>query len=109
MPPQAQAPQPTQVPAGQVNPQLIAMLQARAQQSMQGAPGNATAPNSMPIPGAPGMPAPGAPRVVSPGAGPATPTSAVMKAASQAQSPLVADTGTRALAKQLIQKLMQHM
>ncbi len=61
-----------------------------------------------PMPTAPPMPNPSGAAGPMPQGGPATPNQQVMKAASQAQSPLV-DPQTRQLAKGLIQKLMQHM
>ena len=104
MPPVAQQ----QMPA-QPNPALMAALRARAMAGRLGQPA-APAPNSMnaPLPqGAPVPASPVAPRAVNtPGGG--TPAQQVMKTASQAQSPLM-DDQTRGIAKQLIQKLMQHM
>jgi hypothetical protein len=116
MPPQAPAPtqvSPTAVPGGgTVNPNLIrALLMRRAQMGQggaTGAPGAGTAPNAMDT-AAPAIPQGGVPNVMARRPGAANPAQSVMKAAQQAQSPLVADTGTRALAKALIQKLMQHM
>lgn len=106
MPPQG-APAPTAVPTGQVNPQMMALLRARAMQGATGAPGAAPMPNSMPVPGAPGAPPnPAAAVMARPGG--ATPTQQVTKAAQQAQSPLM-DQGTRTIAKSLVQKLLQHM
>jgi hypothetical protein len=105
MPPQA-APAPTAVPQGQVNPMMMALLRARAQQGAQGMP-TGSMPNGIPTPGAPGAPpAPPAAAVGTPGG--ATPTQQVTKAAQQAQSPLM-DQGTRNIAKALVQKLLQHM
>jgi hypothetical protein len=108
MPPQA--PAPTQIPMSQPNPQIMALLRARAGQNVQAQPA-APAPNGLPLGGPPGMPP-----APSSAAGPmpmpqggATPAQAGMKAAAQAQSPMVTDPQTRALAKSLIQKLMQHM
>jgi hypothetical protein len=109
MPPQAQAPAPTQVPTGQVNPMMMALLKARA---MQGAQGGQVgpAPNSLPTGGPPGMPPPPtatAGPMPAPQGG-ASPAQQIMKGASAAQSPLM-DDQTRTIAKSLIQKLMQHM
>lgn len=61
-----------------------------------------------PIPTAPPMPNPSGAAGPMPQGGAPTPNQQVMKAAGQAQSPLV-DPQTRQLAKSLIQKLMQHM
>lgn len=107
MPPQS--PMPTPVPTAAPNPVMMALLKARAQQGAAGG-GVPPAPNAMatgagpvgapPQVGGNQMPArPGAP----------TPVQGAMKAAAGAQSPLVTDPQTRALAKTLIQKLMQHM
>jgi hypothetical protein len=102
MPPQG-APAPTQVPQGQVNPMMMALLRARA--AGGGAPG--PMPNGLPTPGAPGAPPnPAAAGMARPGA--ASPTQQVTKAGMQAQSPLL-DPETRGIAKQLVQKLLQHM
>jgi hypothetical protein len=101
--------QPTAIPGGQINPAIQRLLQQRALMAMRGAPGVAGAPNSMGLPGAIPVPGVGNARVMAGRPGAANPAQAVTKAAQAAQSPLVADTGTRALAKALIQKLMQHM
>jgi len=108
MPPQA--PAPTQIPQSPVNPQIMALLRARAAQGGQGMPVG-PAPNAIPTGGAPPMPpAPSAAAGPMPmPQGGATPAQAGMKAAAAAQSPMVTDPQTRALAKSLIQKLMQHM
>lgn len=109
MPPQAQGPMPTQIPQAAVNPIMMQLLKARAQQGAQGMP-TGPAPNSLPIQG--GTPAPAAPvaaaSVAGGGPGPASPTQQVTKAAQQAQSPLM-DQETRNIAKTLVQKLLQHM
>jgi hypothetical protein len=109
MPPQAAAPAPTQVPTGQVNPMMMALLRRRAMMGAQGQPGAGPMPNGVPTGGPPapmGMPPAGGPGMPGPGA--ASPTQQVTKAAAQAQSPLL-DQQTRGIAKSLIQKLMQHM
>lgn len=63
-----------------------------------------------PAPTAPPMPNPSGASAPMPGGSPGqgTPTQQVMKAATQAQSPLM-HPETRDIAKTLIQKLMQHM
>lgn len=83
---------------------LLNALKARAIANTGAAPGGATAPNSMNGP----IPQLGQPAAMAGRAG-TNPAQAVMKAASQAQSPLVSDPEARNYAKQLIQKLMQHM
>lgn len=102
-------PAPTQIPTN-ADPRLMALLQARARMAVQQAPGAGNAPNGLAL-GAP--PQPANPAAASVGARPpaagANPAAAVMKAAQTAQSPLVADNGTRQLAKALISKLLQHM
>lgn len=100
---------PTQVPQGQVDPRLIAILRARAQAGFPGSPGAATAPNGLRTPGPMPMPAPNTARVMARPPSGSNPAAAVMKAAQTAQSPLVSDEGTRGLAKALISKLLQHM
>jgi len=109
MPPQA-APAPTQVPTGQVNPMMMALLRARAMQGAQGQPTPGPMPNGMPPGGAPapvGMPPPGG-QQVPPRPGAPSPAQQVTKAAANAQSPLL-DQETRNIAKSLVQKLLQHM
>ena len=104
MPPAAQQAMPTQP-----NPAMMAALRARVLAGRLGQPAG-PAPNSMNAGIPQATPAPASPMppqsVNTPGGG--TPTQQVMKTAAQAQSPLM-DDQTRAVAKTLIQKLMQHM
>jgi hypothetical protein len=106
MPPQTPPTQisPTQVPQGQVDPMMMALLRARAAGGAGG-----PAPNGLPIPGAPAVPQPSsASGPMPPPQGGASPSQQIMKKATAAQSPLM-DDQTRQIAKSLIQKLMQHM
>lgn len=102
MPPATAQTQPSQV-----NPALVQALRQRAMAALQAqGGGGAPAPNSMNAP-VPGSPQP-TPNNVARRPGGANPAQAVMKAAAQAQSPLL-DPETRNIAKSLIQKLMQHI
>lgn len=104
MPPQ---PMPTQIPSSPVNPMMLALLRARAQQGLQGGV-NPPMPNGLPINGSPPTAQPPmAANNMAPRTG-GTPTQQATKAAQQAQSPLM-DMETRNLAKSLVQKLLQHM
>lgn len=107
MPPQVQQPMPTQIPQSPINPMMMAILRARAQQGLQNG-ANPAMPNGLPINGAAPTPSPAMSAANMAGRAGATPNQQVTKAAQQAQSPLM-DMETRNIAKQLVMKLMHHM